>query len=223
MKNIAPKFLRFLAWLIDWLISLSLLLVSVWIIISSQDINSMLNNLLFVFIYYLLIKGLILPIFNLILISKFGGTIGKLATGISIVNSNNQFISVKRAFFRNIVGYVVSGSLLFLGFIWILVDKEKRAWHDLMADTYVVVKNSKNAALGIILLIILLGVNIYAGQQLFQQIKVKQYIFNEIIDNFKSEINNKAKPNNELNDNLIYPEISPSLDLQQDANPIETF
>jgi uncharacterized RDD family membrane protein YckC len=37
-----------------------------------------------------------------------------------------------------LIGYWVSSAVFYIGFIWILVDKRKRGWHDLMAGTCVV-------------------------------------------------------------------------------------
>lgn len=37
-----------------------------------------------------------------------------------------------------LVGYAISGAVFYLGFLWILVDKRKRGWHDLIAGTCVV-------------------------------------------------------------------------------------
>jgi uncharacterized RDD family membrane protein YckC len=37
-----------------------------------------------------------------------------------------------------LIGYWVSGFVFYLGYIWILIDKRKRGWHDLIAGTVVV-------------------------------------------------------------------------------------
>jgi uncharacterized RDD family membrane protein YckC len=37
-----------------------------------------------------------------------------------------------------LVGYWVSGFVLYLGFIWIFIDKRRRGWHDLIAGTVVI-------------------------------------------------------------------------------------
>ncbi|CAD6492804.1 MAG: RDD family protein [Candidatus Argoarchaeum ethanivorans] len=36
------------------------------------------------------------------------------------------------------IGMYISGLVFHLGFIWILIDKNKQGWHDKIADTYVV-------------------------------------------------------------------------------------
>jgi uncharacterized RDD family membrane protein YckC len=37
-----------------------------------------------------------------------------------------------------LVGYWISAAVFYLGFIWILVDKRRRGWHDLLAGTCVI-------------------------------------------------------------------------------------
>ncbi len=78
------------------------------------------------------------PIINAYLTSKLGGTIGKMVVNTKVVDANGRMISFKKALFRNYIGYIVSGTIAYLGFIWILVDKKNhRAWHDMTADTFV--------------------------------------------------------------------------------------
>jgi uncharacterized RDD family membrane protein YckC len=36
------------------------------------------------------------------------------------------------------IGYWVSGAVLYLGYIWIFIDKRHRGWHDLIAGTVVI-------------------------------------------------------------------------------------
>ena len=37
-----------------------------------------------------------------------------------------------------LIGYWVSGLVFCLGYLWILIDKRRRGWHDLIAGTVVV-------------------------------------------------------------------------------------
>jgi len=37
-----------------------------------------------------------------------------------------------------LIGYWIDGVVLYLGFIWILIDSRKRGWHDLIAGTVVI-------------------------------------------------------------------------------------
>jgi uncharacterized RDD family membrane protein YckC len=46
-------------------------------------------------------------------------------------------LSIGQAVIR-LIGYWVSSAVLYLGFIWVLIDKRRRGWHDLIAGTVVV-------------------------------------------------------------------------------------
>jgi uncharacterized RDD family membrane protein YckC len=37
-----------------------------------------------------------------------------------------------------LIGFWVSSFVLYLGFIWILIDSRRRGWHDLIAGTVVI-------------------------------------------------------------------------------------
>ena len=49
-------------------------------------------------------------------------------------------ISASHAILR-LIGFWVSSSVFYLGFIWIFVDKRRRGWHDLIAGTVVIESN----------------------------------------------------------------------------------
>jgi uncharacterized RDD family membrane protein YckC len=69
---------------------------------------------------------------------KSGQTPGMRRTGIKVVrDSDGGPVSWGSALLR-LVGYWVSGAVVYLGYIWIFIDKRKRGWHDLIAGTVVV-------------------------------------------------------------------------------------
>lgn len=137
-RKIASPVKRLAGFAIDWLIGASPFVYSVYVTVTSASIfkglDSIMVGLTSVFFWYV-----VYALLNAYLTSKLGGTIGKMIVGTKVVNSNGKLISFKMAIFRNIIGYSVSGTIAYLGFIWILVDKKNhRAWHDLISDTYVV-------------------------------------------------------------------------------------
>ena len=69
--------------------------------------------------------------------TKSGQTIGKSAVGIKVVGHDGEPISVGKALIRYI-GYIISGVVLALGFIWILFDRKRQGWHDKLAGTFVI-------------------------------------------------------------------------------------
>jgi uncharacterized RDD family membrane protein YckC len=67
-----------------------------------------------------------------------GATPGKLALGLRIVDAaTGQPPTLLRLVVRY-AGYVVSAFPLYLGFLWIAVDRRKQGWHDKIARTIVI-------------------------------------------------------------------------------------
>jgi len=66
-----------------------------------------------------------------------GQTPGKMAMGIKIVKADGSPVTFGTALVRYI-GYWISALVLLLGFLWVLWDADKQAWHDKIAGTYVV-------------------------------------------------------------------------------------
>ena len=67
-----------------------------------------------------------------------GQTLGKRAMGIRVIDFNTGGpIGYGRAFLR-LIGRYISGLICYLGYLWMLWDKEKQCWHDKMANDVVV-------------------------------------------------------------------------------------
>ena len=67
-----------------------------------------------------------------------GRTLGKMAVGIKVINSEGSEVGLWESFMRW-VGYYISAVFLFAGFIWAGFDEDSQAWHDKIAGTYVVI------------------------------------------------------------------------------------
>ena len=68
--------------------------------------------------------------------AKSGQTVGKTVTGIRIVKTDGSQMSIGHALLRYI-GYIISGAVLSLGFLWLAFDPKRQGWHDKIAGTYV--------------------------------------------------------------------------------------
>jgi uncharacterized RDD family membrane protein YckC len=67
-----------------------------------------------------------------------GQTLGMRALGIRVIDfGGGGPIGYGRAFLRQIVK-IISGAVLFLGYFWMLWDREKQCWHDKAANDVVV-------------------------------------------------------------------------------------
>ena len=70
--------------------------------------------------------------------ARDGATPGMKMMGLRVVRDHDGGpISGGQAILR-LVGYWISGAVLYLGYIWILIDKRRRGWHDLIAGTVVI-------------------------------------------------------------------------------------
>lgn len=84
------------------------------------------------------ICGLILSlIYYVVAWSKSGQTIAKSVLGIKVVGVHGQPLSVGKAFLRYL-GYIISGVVLSLGFLWVAFDKKRQGWHDKIASSYAI-------------------------------------------------------------------------------------
>ena len=82
--------------------------------------------------------GLILSLFYYVgMWASSGQTIGKSTLGIKVVGKNGKPLPVGRALLRWI-GFIISGVVFSLGFLWIEFSKQRRGWHDIIAGSYVV-------------------------------------------------------------------------------------
>ena len=76
-------------------------------------------------------------VWSLILFAR-GETIGKKLLGMRVVKEDGGRASFFTMLIREWVGKSISALVLWLGFLWILFDKENQGWHDKLMSTYVV-------------------------------------------------------------------------------------
>lgn len=70
-----------------------------------------------------------------------GQTPGKMAMGIKVISTDGSPLSWGKALLRYL-GYIISGLVLYIGFIWVAFDAKRQGWHDKIAGTYVVPKET---------------------------------------------------------------------------------
>lgn len=187
-KNIASPLLRIIATLIDKAIFILPILLFTNSVSNSNDLFVFLNKitLILCFVYYPVILALV----NTFIISYFGGTIGKILTGTRIVDSTGNNLTFWKAFLRNHVGYMISGLLFWIGFIWIFVDKERRSWHDMIAGSYVVLKNSWMFVFGLVFLVVLVLSEFRLINNTILNYKSNPQVYADLIDTLKTNFGN---------------------------------
>jgi uncharacterized RDD family membrane protein YckC len=74
-------------------------------------------------------------------VGKFGATPGKMATKLLIVNADGSKVSYAKAVGRYFAAEYLSGCFtLFIGYLMVLWDDERRALHDRICSTRVIKK-----------------------------------------------------------------------------------
>ncbi|MGI9666756.1 MAG: RDD family protein [Acidimicrobiia bacterium] len=92
---------------------------------------------------YVVMIPFIISLYFVMFWSLTGRTIGKWFMGLRVVNSHGRPPTIGRSIVR-ILGYALSALAFWLGYVWVLVDDERKAWHDHMAATWVVYDYSRN-------------------------------------------------------------------------------
>lgn len=128
---------RLLATLIDFVIILLLNFVIYWLLISKSDLSPSIKEQL-----PELIVILIWVLYSVFFLSATGATIGKRILRLKVLDKNYCKVSLPRILLRETIAKFLS-HILELGYLWILIDKKKQAWHDKITGTCVVKLDSK--------------------------------------------------------------------------------
>lgn len=126
---------RAMAFFVDEMLLSFLLIFALWDSFvnagSTQEIINLTNSFV---LEYMMMK----IIYQGFFVMQYGATLGKLLMKIKVIeiktlDNPNVLVSLNRAIFR-----VISELLLYLGFLWGILNPSKQAWHDLTAKTLVV-------------------------------------------------------------------------------------
>jgi uncharacterized RDD family membrane protein YckC len=67
-----------------------------------------------------------------------GATPGKIALAVRIVDAESGGAPTTVRLVLRFLGYFISALPLYLGFLWIAIDRRKQGWHDKIAGTVVI-------------------------------------------------------------------------------------
>jgi len=133
MINESTKFggfwIRFAAFIIDYAL-LNLIILPLHILDSFNDPLLLLNSTFFSIVIYWLYQAILHS-------SKWQATIGKMITGVMVVDKDGSRISFARATGRHFAE-ILSGLFLGIGYMMAGWKPQKQALHDILAETYVV-------------------------------------------------------------------------------------
>jgi len=133
--NLASTKKRAMAFFVDEMLLSFLLIIALWDSFvnaaSTEEIIVLTNSFV---LEYMMMK----IIYQGFFVMQYGATLGKLMMKIKVIeiktlDNPNVLVSLNRAIFR-----VISELVLYLGFLWGILNPSRQAWHDLTAKTLVV-------------------------------------------------------------------------------------
>ena len=128
---------RFIATVIDTLILL-VVIVPALIAIYGREYLERAQEGAFAGLWDFLLQ-VVLPAVAVILFWKYrGATPGKMAISAKIVDAKTGGAPATGKLVLRYVAYLVSMLPLFVGFVWIAIDRRKQGFHDKIADTVVI-------------------------------------------------------------------------------------
>ena len=72
-------------------------------------------------------------------LGRTGQTWGRRIVGNKVVRVDNGDVpGIGRALGRELFGWIISANILYLGYLWMIWDKDRQTWHDKVAGTVVV-------------------------------------------------------------------------------------
>jgi uncharacterized RDD family membrane protein YckC len=130
----AGFWVRYAALWVDTIILSFITFLVILAMISVVDIGHNDPNIAYLLAYFVMIV-LVFSYFVLFTGWK-GQTLGKMLCGLTVKKTDGSSLGFGKAALREIIGKLLS-SVLIVGFIWVAFSKEKRGWHDLIAETSV--------------------------------------------------------------------------------------
>lgn len=150
---------RALSRLIDSVFYLVMILTPIIAISGTSDFSLLLTNIYNFVLFVLSVAVIVLPL-EICMISKIGGTPGKLLMGIRVQKENGKYLTLKEAFIRTTLGKAVSGLFFGLGYFWILKNDKHQGWHDMIMGSVVVRRISYGWLIGVLILIVFLVIDV---------------------------------------------------------------
>lgn len=132
---------RLMAYLLDIVLLVALIALGGWLFVLvddfiqsflAEDVDLIELSVVFVALIPILVISYFVGFWSLT-----GRTPGKWVLGLRVIGSDGEPPRLGRSFIR-LFGYVVSALALWVGYLWVLVDNDRQAWHDHMARTWVV-------------------------------------------------------------------------------------
>lgn len=134
-------FVRLAAFLIDWIIlgaALLLVKIPLWLFGLGSAGKYVYEDFIFSYSVYDILIYILKLLYFVLLTYYTGATLGKKLLHLKVVSTEGRKLTFFEILFRESVGKFLASVILYIGYIMIGADKEKRGLHDILSDTRVV-------------------------------------------------------------------------------------
>jgi uncharacterized RDD family membrane protein YckC len=130
---------RLLAYLLDALLVTAFVAVGSWLMVQVDALFEEMNVNLRVSAatIFVVLTPFFIGAYYVVFWALSGKTIGKQVLGLKVVGADGRPPSLGRSMLR-LVGYAISTLALWTGYLWIIVDDNRKGWHDHLAGTWVI-------------------------------------------------------------------------------------
>lgn len=145
-KIYAGFFVRLAAYIIDVIIvgiALLAIRIPIWIIAMGNPDNIIVKDLIFEYSIADIVIYVCKSLYFVLLTYYTGATLGKKLFCLKVVSTEGRRLTFFEVAFRETVGRFLSGLIMNIGYILIVLDKEKRGLHDFLSDTEVIYYHEK--------------------------------------------------------------------------------
>lgn len=126
------------AWVDALIVSLALISLRMSVFFMGNTTNPLYQPILFRFTPWDIFFYLLTTAYYVFFTYAAGATLGKRMFSLRVVAADGGRLSLWDVLYRETIGKYLSGAFLFMGYLMAGVDKEKRAFHDMLADTRVI-------------------------------------------------------------------------------------
>lgn len=187
--------IRIEAGIIDLFLSLILTLLVFLGLSASGSIFDLLNNVLGGLIALTVFVPMAWAMIVSLFIAEFGGSPGQLLCGIRVFDEKGKKLSFNMAFFRTYVGAIVSGTIFWLGYFWMFVDKNHQGWHDIISGSFVTTRVKLGWLIGLVALLVILILNSSLFGLVARNFKTNSDVYQSIRDQATSALKNYQRTN----------------------------
>lgn len=85
---------------------------------------------------------------------KYQATLGKMAIGVRVLNEKGEKPTLSEVVIREVLGKIVSGLTLGIGYLIVAFTNKKQALHDMIGKTIVVAKDQKNGTNKVVVILV---------------------------------------------------------------------